>query len=105
MTPVSHGKPCAGNPHARFDEGAPASEKPRRNALLHSGSMIALGRKPTGEYYPHFESDCRRKKILEANFKMVMSLLFPDNWYISGYRHCRKGHSSGGVFNLGKKRS
>ena len=21
MTPVSHGKPCAGNPHARFDEG------------------------------------------------------------------------------------
>ena len=35
MTPVSHGKPCAGNPHARFDEGAPASEKPRRNALLH----------------------------------------------------------------------
>ena len=36
MTPVSHGKPCAGNPHARFDEGAPASEKPRRNALLHT---------------------------------------------------------------------
>ena len=34
MTPVSHGKPCAGNPHARFDEGASASEKPRRNALL-----------------------------------------------------------------------
>ena len=22
MTPVSHGKPCAGNPHARFEEGA-----------------------------------------------------------------------------------
>jgi len=36
MTPVSHGKPCAGNPHARFDEGASASEKPRRNALLHN---------------------------------------------------------------------
>ena len=35
MTPVSHGKPCAGNPHARFDEGASAPEKPRRNALLH----------------------------------------------------------------------
>ena len=38
MTPVSHGKPCAGNPHARFDEGASASEKPRRNALLHKTS-------------------------------------------------------------------
>ena len=36
MTPVSHGKPCAGNPHARFDEGASASEEPRQNALLHS---------------------------------------------------------------------
>ena len=35
MIPVSHGKPCAGNPHARFDEGASASEEPRRNALLH----------------------------------------------------------------------
>ena len=38
MTPVSHGKPCAGNPHARFDEGASASEKPRRNALLHKAN-------------------------------------------------------------------
>ena len=35
MTPVSHGKPCTGNPHARFDEGASASEEPRRKALLH----------------------------------------------------------------------
>ena len=37
MTPVSHGKPCAGNPHARFDEGASASEELRRKALLHKG--------------------------------------------------------------------
>ena len=36
MIPVSHGKPCAGNPHARFDEGVSASETPRRNALLHN---------------------------------------------------------------------
>ena len=35
MKSVSHGKPCAGNPHARFDEGASASEEPRRKALLH----------------------------------------------------------------------
>ena len=38
MTPVSHGKPCAGNPHARFEEGASAPETPRRNALLHNTS-------------------------------------------------------------------
>ena len=37
MTPVSHGKPCAGNPHARFEEGASAPETPRRNVLLHKG--------------------------------------------------------------------
>ena len=37
MTPVSHGKPCAGTPHARFEEGASASETPRRSALLHQG--------------------------------------------------------------------
>ena len=36
MTPVSHGKPYAGNPHARFEEGASASEEPRQNALLHN---------------------------------------------------------------------
>ena len=36
MKSVSHGKPCAGNPHARFDEGASASEEPRRKALLHN---------------------------------------------------------------------
>ena len=39
MTPVSHGKPCAGNPHARFEEGASAPEKPRRNALLHNKNI------------------------------------------------------------------
>ena len=41
MTPVSHGKPCAGNPHARFEEGASAPETPRRNALLHKGICTA----------------------------------------------------------------
>ena len=35
MKSVSHGKPCVGNPHARFEDGASASKEPRRNALLH----------------------------------------------------------------------
>ena len=38
MTPVSHGKPCAGNPHARFEEGASASEEPRREGLLYTNN-------------------------------------------------------------------
>ena len=44
MTPVSHGKPCAGNPHARFDEGTSAPEEPRRKALLHklTKSMVSM---------------------------------------------------------------
>ena len=48
MTSVSHGKPCAGNPHARFDEGASAPEKPRRNALLHINRIKMMeGKGPT----------------------------------------------------------
>ena len=39
MTSDSHGKPCAGNPHARFEEGASAPESPRRNALLHNNHL------------------------------------------------------------------
>ena len=39
MTTVSHGKPYAGNPHVRFEEGDPASAEPRRKSLLHKGKM------------------------------------------------------------------
>ena len=42
MTLVSHGKPCAGNPHARFDEGASAPEEPRRKALLHNKRRLRI---------------------------------------------------------------
>ena len=58
MTPVSHGKPCAGNPHARFDEGASASEKPRRNALLHKMEFWKGG------------------QYLQLNFAMRFDILF-----------------------------
>ncbi len=34
MTPVSRGKPCAGNAYARFEEGGVAQAEPRRSALL-----------------------------------------------------------------------
>ena len=40
MTPVSHGKPCAGNPHARFEEGDSAQAEPRRSALLHNTNKV-----------------------------------------------------------------
>ena len=58
MIPVSQGKPCAGNPHARFEEGASAQAEPRRSALLHNTFGLvgmwmlrekrAQGRLPTG---------------------------------------------------------
>ena len=46
MTTVSHGKPYAGNPHVRFEEGASESAKPSRKALLHTQAGLwdwALG--------------------------------------------------------------
>ena len=38
-TSTLDGKPYAGNPHVRFDEGEVASTKPRRGALLYSKVM------------------------------------------------------------------
>ena len=54
MTTVSHGKPYAGNPHVRFEEGASESAKPSRKALLHTqygvGDVALFGlRKGSGD--------------------------------------------------------
>src|SRR5574344_1571076 len=35
------GKPDAGNPHVRFDEGEVASAKPRRGSLLYKKNLLA----------------------------------------------------------------
>ena len=37
-----NGKPYAGTPHVRFDEGASAPKEPRRNALLHNRARLML---------------------------------------------------------------
>ena len=37
---ILRGKPDAGNPHVRFDEGEVASAKPRRGSLLYKISLI-----------------------------------------------------------------
>ena len=42
MTAVSHGKPYAGNPHVRFEEGASESAKPSRKALLPSKDVFVV---------------------------------------------------------------
>ena len=39
-TAVLNGKPDAGNPHVRFDEGEVASENPRRESLLHKAKVV-----------------------------------------------------------------
>ena len=39
---ILRGKPDAGNPHVRFDEGEVASEKPRRGSLLYKKLMVAV---------------------------------------------------------------
>ena len=40
---ILRGKPDAGNPHVRFDEGEVASAKPRRGSLLYKKMMLAVG--------------------------------------------------------------
>lgn len=37
---ILRGKPDAGNPHVRFDEGEVASAKPRRGSLLYIGIPV-----------------------------------------------------------------
>ena len=39
---ILRGKPDAGNPHVRFDEGEVASAKPRRGSLLYKKIMLSL---------------------------------------------------------------
>ena len=39
---ILHGKPDAGNPHVRVDEGEVASVKPRRGSLLYKGSKSVV---------------------------------------------------------------
>ena len=41
-TAVLNGKPDAGNPHVRFDEGEVASEKPRRGSLLYMKNIALV---------------------------------------------------------------
>ena len=38
---ILRGKPDAGNPHVRFDEGEVASAKPRRGSLLYKTTRLA----------------------------------------------------------------
>lgn len=40
---ILRGKPDAGNPHVRFDEGEVASAKPRRGSLLYKKLVVAMG--------------------------------------------------------------
>ena len=41
---ILRGKPDAGNPHVRFDEGEVASAKPRRGSLLYNAETLAVER-------------------------------------------------------------
>ena len=37
---ILRGKPDAGNPHVRFDEGEVASAKPRRGSLIYKKAIV-----------------------------------------------------------------
>ena len=69
MTAVSHGKPYAGNPHVRFEEGASESAKPSRKALLHKKLCMAclvLGAAlmaTAGAYRTHLKGSLIRERL------------------------------------------
>ena len=77
MTPVSHGKPCAGNPHARFEEGASAPETPRRNALLHNVCLFFEG---TGQGVAgKITNVTRLRDLCAADARQKLHLSWPRN--------------------------
>lgn len=45
------GKPYAGNPHVRIDEGDGASAKPRRSSLLYKKILVAVIASMFGQVY------------------------------------------------------
>ena len=97
MTPVSHGKPCAGNPHARFEEGASAPESPRRNALLHKTKKVLNGKSYAGNPHVRFEegevasaATPRRVSLLykHSNLVIIAGLVAG---LVTGFGHAAEG--------------
>jgi hypothetical protein len=71
MIPVSQGKPYAGNPHVRFEEGASAQAAPRRSALLHNGPYFEM----KIENVP-FESCQEKKSPIRRKYDTI--IVFPN---------------------------
>ena len=75
MTPVPQGKPCAGNPHARFEEGASALAKcinPRRSALLHNAVDAAFQKLAKSKFRSRFRlSEADRKYIADKGIETI----------------------------------
>ena len=69
---ILRGKPDAGNPHVRFDEGEVASAKPRRGSLLYSeGLTWTLSAASYDAYYPDEEKYVAM--VIGKSGKLVMT--------------------------------
>ena len=88
---ILRGKPDAGNPHVRFDEGEVASAKPRRGSLLYKGILVVVGLAfaCTGwcggryAYLRSFEVDGRPVSLAENEMELDLAKLLPEK-YASG---------------------
>ena len=83
---VMQGKPYAGNPHVRFDEGAGASRHSGRSALLYKDGKLylytvdeALRTRPDYEMRKKDVGEWRRNNLI-AQFKAAGLELTPDVW-------------------------
>ena len=79
MIPVSQGKPCAGNPHARFDEGASAPEEPRRKALLHTRNRQSVRNASDGRGDPTAEALRYKQVSRSASEPSLLRLVISNN--------------------------
>ena len=77
MTQVSQGKPYAGNPHVRFEEGASAPENPRRSALLHTRNRQSVRKTGGTRGDPNAEALSYKQVSRSASEPLLLSLVNP----------------------------
>ena len=96
---ILRGKPDAGNPHVRFDEGEVASAKPRRGSLLYSKSLFGAMCAALCAAVAGAEGDAARTAwFREARFGMfihwgVYSIPAKGEWSYANDKYSPAGNS------------
>ena len=79
MIPVSQGKPYAGNPHVRFEEGDSAQAEPRRSTLLHTRNRQSVRKTGGVRGDPNAEALSYKRMSRSASEPLLLSLVNSNN--------------------------